>query len=138
MRCPRCADESLRERTVADGSVRLDVCADCDGVWYDGGELEQLMTLARDELHVLDVAAPSERLCPRCLREMFLFNFPQTLVTVDMCGHCRGLWLDANEAEQIKSVRKQYERAIRSSVAASPAGIAADLVRLLDRITDWR
>ncbi|MGE0376470.1 MAG: zf-TFIIB domain-containing protein [Planctomycetaceae bacterium] len=137
MRCPRCADDSLRERTVPDLAIHLDVCGDCDGVWYDGGELEQLMTLAKEELHVLDVAAPSERLCPRCLREMFVFNFPQTLVTVDMCGHCRGLWLDANEAEQIKSVRTKYERLKRSGDAELPTGIAGDLLRLLDRITDW-
>lgn len=138
MRCPRCASESLLEQTLADHALRIDICETCEGVWYDGGELQQLMTVAGDELHVLDVAALSDRLCPRCLREMFMFNFPQTLVTVDMCGHCRGLWLDANEAEQIRAVRTRYERIARTDASSSVPRAVRDLLRLVDRITDWR
>ncbi len=140
MRCPHCADDSLREKPIRDEGVRLDVCDRCQGVWYDGGELQRLMTVAAGELHVLDASAPSERLCPRCLRRMFVFNFPRTVVTVDMCGHCRGLWLDASESKEIKTVRDQQQRQQAAAGGTSPTrvttGITDDLLQLIDRITD--
>lgn len=39
--CPRC--RQVMERPVV-GGVTLDVCRDCSGVWFDHGELTQLVT----------------------------------------------------------------------------------------------
>lgn len=39
MRCPKCGGQ-LVERDFQ--RVKIDACADCKGVWLDGGELEQL------------------------------------------------------------------------------------------------
>lgn len=51
MACPRCGGK-LGERTYHD--VRIDVCADCRGVWLDKGELHMLAHVkANDMLHVI-------------------------------------------------------------------------------------
>ena len=122
MRCPHCRDDSLHEVDLPDYGVRLDVCEECAGVWHDGGELQRLIEVADDELHLLDVSLPSERLCPRCLRAMFVFNFPRTIINVEMCGHCRGLWLDSQETERIKAARQQGTAAAKLSESRSSAG----------------
>ncbi|MCA9078798.1 MAG: zf-TFIIB domain-containing protein [Planctomycetaceae bacterium] len=123
MRCPHCEKSTLETFQVKGSGVRLDRCNGCSGVWYDSDELQQVMSVAEEKLHMLDKAHPSQRLCPLCLREMFVFDYPQTDVAVDMCGHCRGLWLDLHEAERIKTARKQWmqqQDAERSNSAKSP------------------
>jgi hypothetical protein len=39
MRCPKCGG-NLKEREI--GSVKVDVCSDCGGMWLDAGEMELL------------------------------------------------------------------------------------------------
>lgn len=46
MKCPVCADVRMRE--MEKGSVLIDVCPDCKGVWLDRGELDKLMTGIRE------------------------------------------------------------------------------------------
>lgn len=41
-RCPRDGAELLRVLSGIDRSVVLDACADCHGIWLDGGEFEKL------------------------------------------------------------------------------------------------
>jgi len=41
-RCPRDGAELLRIYSAIDRSVTLDACADCHGIWLDGGEFEKL------------------------------------------------------------------------------------------------
>ena len=40
--CPRDGSELLRVYSSIDRSVILDACADCRGIWLDGGEFEKL------------------------------------------------------------------------------------------------
>jgi Zn-finger nucleic acid-binding protein len=40
--CPRDASELLRVYSSIDRSVILDACADCRGIWLDGGEFDKL------------------------------------------------------------------------------------------------
>ncbi len=40
MRCPKCG-HAMKERTLRD--VKVDVCTLCEGVYFDRGELEDLM-----------------------------------------------------------------------------------------------
>ena len=37
--------------------------------------------------------------CPKCGQKLFVENYGT--VEVDVCGGCRGLWLDANELDAI-------------------------------------
>lgn len=45
MLCPHC-NTQMQELTKTD--VLLDVCPDCKGTWLDRGELEKILTRARD------------------------------------------------------------------------------------------
>ena len=38
--CPGCT--SVMEKTVVEG-VTIDICPDCGGMWFDRGELEELL-----------------------------------------------------------------------------------------------
>jgi Zn-finger nucleic acid-binding protein len=45
--CPRDGSELLRVYSSIERSVILDACADCHGIWLDGGEFEKLFTARR-------------------------------------------------------------------------------------------
>jgi hypothetical protein len=45
MRCPKCGMEL---HTIEKGKVEIDACFNCQGVWLDAGELEQIVS-AGDE-----------------------------------------------------------------------------------------
>jgi uncharacterized protein len=45
MRCPHCHTEM---QEVTKTGVLLDVCPDCKGTWLDRGELEKILTRARE------------------------------------------------------------------------------------------
>lgn len=45
--CPRDGSELLRVYSSIDRSVILDACADCRGIWLDGGEFEKLFAASQ-------------------------------------------------------------------------------------------
>ena len=45
--CPRDAAPLLRVYSARDRSVILDACADCHGIWLDGGEFDKLFAARR-------------------------------------------------------------------------------------------
>ncbi len=47
-KCPRDGAELLRVYSSIDRSVILDACADCHGIWLDGGEFEKLFAARRN------------------------------------------------------------------------------------------
>ncbi len=68
---------------------------------------------------------------------MFVFDYPQTYVEVDMCGHCRGLWLDKGEAKEIKAVRKHRKQKGELEEYAPATGIKGSLLSFIDRAINW-
>ena len=46
-RCPRDESELLRVFSAIDKSVVLDACAECRGIWLDGGEFAKLFAARR-------------------------------------------------------------------------------------------
>jgi len=49
MKCPKCGDDL---NTVDYHGVQVDRCPECDGVWFDAGEVE---TLVKKDTGVIDV-----------------------------------------------------------------------------------
>lgn len=47
LKCPRCSAE-LAEREF--NHVKIDVCGECHGVWFDAGEMEMVLHMPRGEL----------------------------------------------------------------------------------------
>ncbi len=48
-RCPRDGSELLRIYSAVNRAVIVDACADCHGIWLDGGEFAKLFSAREDE-----------------------------------------------------------------------------------------
>lgn len=121
IRCPKCGMELLE---FSYQRIRIDQCSNCDGIWLDEGELEQIKraskgTLLSEELtakwlHAKEreqQSSPEERNqqkalsyrhCPRCAS--YLAEIEDHGVKVDRCTLCGGIWLDTGEFEAIAGV----------------------------------
>jgi len=112
--------------------TELDCCPKCTGVWFDKEELEAVLRVAAKELAIPNGAEETERLCPACSVPLHTFIYPQTLVRVDMCRRCSGLWLDGGEFKEIATVRRKLEAKGTLEEYAPPVGIKGALLRLID------
>ncbi|MBN1856157.1 MAG: zf-TFIIB domain-containing protein [Dehalococcoidia bacterium] len=108
MNCPRCKSGLV---VVEYSDIELDWCPQCDGLWFDSGEMELLaMKTTHSEPNACLVpdepATTDEALlrCPLCRKKMHkrLLGKEQPVI-VDVCPRCDGLWLDGGELEQVLS-----------------------------------
>ena len=97
MKCPNCISPYLTESFDSQGKVHLDRCPKCKGIWFDHKELEKLFAAASKDLTVQPDARELGLICPHCGKSLLTFSYPQTLVKVDMCRKCKGIWLDMGE-----------------------------------------
>jgi Zn-finger nucleic acid-binding protein len=117
MTCPRCGGRT-RPRTIK--SLKIDRCPACGGAWYDAAELRLLKDRERaGNYRWIDVDLWRERerfragkqehlVCPKDKRELTTVRYGTSRVRVDICTHCRGIWLDTSEYEKIlKHLEKQ-------------------------------
>jgi Zn-finger nucleic acid-binding protein len=94
--------------------IELDYCTNCNGVWFDAGELELMLERVNLKPNVasgksildLSVAATTEkkRKCPNCGRKMrkeLIGGEPKILV--DTCPVGEGLWFDGGEVDALLS-----------------------------------
>lgn len=99
MKCPICKVPGF---VVEYQEIELDCCAECGGIWFDGGELE--LVLGHDHLADLPAAETSEvkRPCPLCHKKMDKVNIgPNGRVMVDNCPEGCGVWFDAGELGEL-------------------------------------
>ena len=47
--CPRCHREMTRTESPDRKDLFIDVCDECGGNWYDGGEVDDLFTYVKDD-----------------------------------------------------------------------------------------
>ena len=102
--CPKC-QEKMKILIISrpDGHIVIDQCEKCEGYWFDGLELEKIVTEEMaSEFFLLDSSEVDEASfpCPRCKGHMetqLLFE-----VRVDKCLFCNGLWLDKGELREIQ------------------------------------
>lgn len=110
MNCIDCQTEM--DKHVLDG-VLLDQCPDCEGIWLDGGELDELvggsgkqegilLLEARKELTKERRRSAVKSLCPRC-QAAPLSRHVMHGITLDRCGKCKGLWFDHGELQKVRS-----------------------------------
>jgi Zn-finger nucleic acid-binding protein len=88
--------------------VTVDRCAACAGVWFDAEELSRL--LSEEARHVaqllkggLIAQADGKRAdCPRDASKMMrVYSAIDHSVILDVCGECRGVWLDGGEFDKL-------------------------------------
>ena len=95
-------------RSVEIGGVFVDECRFCDGLWLDRDEPEALSRTDILGKHLLEPMTfddskkkmpEGERVCPRC--ESSLRVYVHNGVNVDVCGKCRGMFLDRWELQEL-------------------------------------
>lgn len=91
--CPGC--ESAMQ-ILAAGDTRIDRCFFCGGVYLDKGELT---TLAGKPIDVGAAGTPGKRTCAGC--GAALAQAKVGPVTIDLCGSCGGIYLDAGELKTL-------------------------------------
>lgn len=132
MDCPRCRKSSFERTGLKSFRVALDRCSACKGLWFDRGELALALGPEARELEIQKVARRSKRRCPRCVKPMGAFYFPNTMVRIEACRRCTGVWLDGGELVELKQLltQQRIERAEQS--AAEPTGTKAALLRFVN------
>ncbi len=138
MYCPKCKTHPLREGTVKEGGgVAINYCTQCKGFWLEKGEFEKVSPLAIKELSLPDEAKQVLRVCPVCQELMFEFNYPQTYVTVEMCKSCEGLWIDAEELQEIELVRDTLQSKGQLKEYDEVRGAKGAIINFIDNAIDY-
>jgi len=111
MKCPVCRNLMI---VVEHDKVEVDHCTNCQGVWFDAGELELFLeTKKLEDPHLYPAyfttapeAKTSEkrRKCPICgkkMRKVAIGEKPKVLI--DACPKGDGLWFDGGEVDRLIS-----------------------------------
>lgn len=104
--CPHCAHRMYK---VKAGSVTLDRCPHCGGIWLDHKELEMGLAVDSKALKDLDVGGTTRgvgahaiRCCPRDKALLVTIVDPkQSHIRYEKCTICGGMFLDAGELRDL-------------------------------------
>src|SRR5262245_30181269 len=108
--CPGCAQAMARGRQ---GLVELDVCLLCGGIWFDTGELPEILRSGGAAVEALcgkirsmlvGPAGETRRLprCPDCRTQLVPMEPPPLPgVPVAGCKLCHGCWLSCDTLAQV-------------------------------------
>jgi Zn-finger nucleic acid-binding protein len=120
MKCPH--DGTLLQ-PVSILNVELDKCHECDGIWFDKGELEKARDAGATDLEEAiekeygdpaydQQATEGYMQCPRCDGRLFSHHYTYVApVKVDTCRKCLGVWLDDGELDKIVGQKKGLDDA---------------------------
>ena len=107
MKCPKCL-HGMEEVTF--GEVTIDRCSNCQGLWFDAGEAEQLKDIKGSES--VDSGDATEGWkwdshadidCPRCGKKMEKGHDPkQKHIWIEACPDNHGMFMDAGEFKDFK------------------------------------
>jgi len=99
MKCPVCRVSMYAAEYE---QIEIDLCAGCEGVWFDADELELLLGQPA-ELQPSNVdLQEDDRTCPRCRKPMNKANIgPEKSVVIDVCPAGCGMWFDRGEAQDL-------------------------------------
>jgi Zn-finger nucleic acid-binding protein len=108
------------------GAVELDLCPFCNGIWFDGGELEQV--LKKKLIGTMDPTQQSSRRCPACSIAMN----PAELgaLRVEVCTQCKGVFLDDGELVALNGGQ-------RITVQGSAKPPPRPQAKVQDDVMDW-
>jgi len=127
--------------------VEIDVCPECDGVWFDEGELETLSPGGGDgrplaesvllaglrETRNIVPRAFAVRRCPACTGDLVprYFRRGRSRFAVSLCTRCRGVWLDrammrrmSLRTDDAPGARKESATARSAPAAKAPTTVS--------------
>ena len=119
MNCPKCVGK-LQKETME--GIEVDSCFTCEGIWFDAGELEEvlkrdakdfeLIDVGKEEFDGTEMASLARELdakagkCPKCEDETLLIRQEykgKHEINVDVCPRGHGLWLDGGEIKKLRN-----------------------------------
>lgn len=114
MKCPSCKTEL--QKTILK-NVEIDFCPICLGIFFENEELR----LAKDEtdkdLNWFDIDLWKDKkklkiskrnaLCPFCELPLYMVEYGDSGIRVDICNVCFGIWLDRKEFKEIIGYTKE-------------------------------
>ncbi len=119
MDCPRCS-ATLTERKFK--GIGVDRCPDCQGIWLDYHEMDDLEDAAAREDVVKGMRDYARRAgdlpCPHCNAIMDVFNYRANDLPIEHCPNDHGYWLDKGEEERVMELMRDRARDLRRSTAA--------------------
>ena len=108
MNCPKC-DQELQAHTI--GTLEVDECENCNGIWFDEDELRKCKDQTDQDLNWMDFELWKHKdrfrvsnkavQCPKCHIDMAAIDYDKTGVEIDHCIQCKGVWLDGGEFQKI-------------------------------------
>jgi Zn-finger nucleic acid-binding protein len=109
------------------GRVELDRCTFCRGLWFDGGELEQV--LGKKVSAEVTTGMKTSRNCPACQKPLE----PAVLggLRVESCASCRGIFLDEGELVALNDGKKVT---IQQQAPPPEAKVRDDVTAWLDSL----
>jgi membrane associated rhomboid family serine protease/Zn-finger nucleic acid-binding protein len=123
------------------GQIHIDHCYRCGGSFFDFGEAQVAIGWEADPRAWRPEAMARPPMvgrvqCPAGHGPMwsYLLAWEGKQVEIDTCGHCYGLWLDANEAEMLHAITAE-STAEQQRPGASRGGVATALVYLIQLAT---
>ena len=108
MECPKCSAEM---ENITYAGVEIDRCTQCQGIWFDMFEAEQLKDLdgseevdSGDMIMGQQMDAIRQIDCPRCNARMLQMVDQEKLnLRFESCILCYGIYFDAGEFRVFKS-----------------------------------
>ncbi len=105
MICPTCKSDMI---VVEHDNIELDYCTECNGVWFDAGELDLMLqsididsggSLLKGMLNAPEAESPEKkRKCPICGSKMKKTTTGENRkILIDVCPQGDGLWFDGGE-----------------------------------------
>jgi hypothetical protein len=101
--CPGCGGP-MRERTLGDDAVTLDICESCRGVWFDWWDGDS--SALAQHLPVVEGGVPRGRpggACPRDGAALFAHPYLDHGPVVERCPECFGLFAPLAQIEPLRA-----------------------------------
>ncbi len=107
MICPKCDHSSLAKTFVRNQNFEVDRCKRCNGLWVKLDDLQTILSVKEEkELMIPSYSMFHKNInCPSCKTGLYEFCYPETIILIDACKLCDGVWLDSNEWKEINTVK---------------------------------
>ena len=119
MKCPLDASDLQKTRLY---NMEVDKCPQCEGMWLDYQELDQLedreLKMDLDKGSLVLSARASEHKCPSCGSTLQRFKYRFNDLELDMCPQLHGFWLDRGEDKRVLDLMKEREDDIKAKLKA--------------------
>ena len=148
MECPRCKGQQLAVKKHL--GIEVDACNNCDGMWLDYHEMDQLEDRVLDDDSIKGSMVYAQRasdiFCPKCGKKMTTFNYRAYDLPIDFCVDGGGFWLDAGEEKRVLELMKKRIKDLKrvSSAESEWAGFLKGLASgksssggLMGKIRGW-